>query len=376
MEKIYTCPPLRARDFSLLRVNPYRGFYFNEEVQGTIKTSLLECKISINESPAEVLEKAQAEGKQIILHITGRDKMTFSEALSGIETLGKYLSENKNNAICSLAAVRIDGAFAEKGVICRSKKDFEKLLGCARTEIPAAFPIIIPRESLAKDATRFGIGAYDGFFTDEKTEPHGGIGFNLAALPAGYEPLKRKGFISGEKIIAKCAAEQISALSLSVNFKEENSARNIDRWRGEYVSAEEITKMGVHFAPGYFTAESTDETVRSIFDFIGDHLGYLISITKAVHGENGIFNLTLKNSGFSPAVNLDRLSLVTKGGDEIPCPEWKPEELPGGAEKSFKFTLPPNAEISAVKLCRSLSPNISARFANQMPFENSANILI
>lgn len=98
--------------------------------------------------------------------------------------------------------------------------------------------------------------------------------------------------------------------------KKYNARFSLDEWRDDLVSPEFLTRNHIPFSPNYFINAHGKSVKRSIFEFVRDHLGYRLTLTKGVWpsvaeaGEAFAATLTLVNHGFAAPVNPRPVLLV------------------------------------------------------------------
>jgi len=107
-------------------------------------------------------------------------------------------------------------------------------------------------------------------------------------------------------------------------WKEKYNARySIDEWETEKLDPQFLKKNNIPFSPAYFEDANGKFVSRTILEYIRDHLGYRLELTKGSYPDNTTagksFNATfsLVNRGFATPINPRRVYLVLIDKDKV-----------------------------------------------------------
>lgn len=364
------------------------------------------CKKDLDEKAfgqlKDFLEALRANGKRAVLRFAYETEMDRKKGprnkrlIKHTIQLKKWFSENEELVSETVAVIQagLVGAWGEWHS-AKHRHNPKKTLGAIFDMVPEKLTLQVRTEGLMRKNTSLfesrRVGHHDDFLVGEffkwcyVESPVGSpkakeiLGramytFNDGEMPWGGDKEYNKGFIHGEKMIAMLRAQSLSSLSLTHNYKEKNGTFNMDRWRGEYITPRELKEMGCPYNPNYFRDKDGNEFVRSIFDFIADHLGYQVSALGFEADENEA-KLTLKNYGFALPYHFDVLELVTEKG-AVKAEDYSPEKLLSGMESVFTFKLPENCgRVLGIKMYESRCDSLTLRLANSFEFVDGVNIL-
>ena len=124
-----------------------------------------------------------------------------------------------------------------------------------------------------------------------------------------------------------------TAFDITQNFQ-----LNITSWKSVKLSADLLRELNIRFDERYFRDEQGQEVVRSMYQFVRDHLGYRFNVKSgarfAQRGHTLKYDFTVTNSGFARPINPKAVYLVViregKVVKEIPLDvdtrEWLPME--------------------------------------------------
>jgi hypothetical protein len=102
-----------------------------------------------------------------------------------------------------------------------------------------------------------------------------------------------------------------------------NSRYSLDEWKTEKLDPEFLKKNNIPFSPAYFEDTNGKFVSRTIFDYVRDHLGYRLELTKGSYPDKATagksFNATfsLVNRGFATPINPRRVYLVLIDKDKV-----------------------------------------------------------
>ncbi len=110
----------------------------------------------------------------------------------------------------------------------------------------------------------------------------------------------------------------------SRDWKEKLQARySLDEWKADQVTADFLRENALPFAEEYFQDSQGNPVSRSIFEYIRDHLGYRLALTRgsyprqAVPGQRYHAEFELVNHGFAAPVNPRPVYLALLDGDRV-----------------------------------------------------------
>lgn len=203
--------------------------------------------------------------------------------------------------------------------------------------------------------------------------------------------------MTGLEIILECAHHGMTTMGFWNGYYEVNRATGgpavMDLWQTETITPEILIDNKIVFDPSWFTDDNGNDTPRSAFEFIRDHLGYKLvgEELKAVSDGREIkVSLSLKNYGFSAAFNLKSgFALLDKDYNVIASADaGEPEKWyshnPEDATDTNTPTRTPSAVLKAPKTAGEYhiafylknSMDDGAALSNrEIPFENGMNIL-
>ena len=107
-------------------------------------------------------------------------------------------------------------------------------------------------------------------------------------------------------------------------WKEKYNARySLDEWKTEKLDPEFLKKNNIPFSPAYFEDAEGKFVSRTILEYMRDHLGYRLELTKgsypdtATAGKGFKADFSLVNRGFATPINPRRVYLVLIDKDKV-----------------------------------------------------------
>ena len=195
---------------------------------------------------------------------------------------------------------------------------------------------------------------------------------NDGEMPWGKDKVYKNGYIDGIEMLQGAKLRSLTTMSITHNYTEDNSLYNAHRWQGEILSPAQLQKLSIPYFSTYFS-ENEEKTV---FDFLTDHLGYMLAVEKIELLDNSI-SITIKNNGFALPFGFSEFSLFTHDGSNVR--EYRKDDfdfyaLTAGQTAEFTF----NANCKSVKaigisLKKPIENFSSIRFANRCDFKDSIN---
>ncbi|MDL2256270.1 DUF4874 domain-containing protein [Parabacteroides sp. OttesenSCG-928-K15] len=139
--------------------------------------------------------------------------------------------------------------------------------------------------------------------------------------------------IDPDKTLTILRDHHYSAFDITQNYD-----LNIISWKQKKLTPEKLRQYNILFSEDYFLDEQGNQVVRSLYDFIRDHLGYRLNLLPgaSLKAENDLlkYDLKLTNTGFATVIN-DKpvfLVLIDEQGrvareiklDNVRSKEWQP----------------------------------------------------
>lgn len=149
-----------------------------------------------------------------------------------------------------------------------------------------------------------------------------------------------------------------------------NARYSIDEWKNEKLDPEFLKKNRLPFSPAYFEDAEGKAVSKTIFEYIRDHLGYRLELTKGSYPDKAtpgkafkaVFSLV--NRGFAAPINSRGVYLVLIDKDKVytlakaktdvrkwyPCLPDKRTVLAPEYKLNFKAEIPKNVVPGIYKL--------------------------
>ena len=193
--------------------------------------------------------------------------------------------------------------------------------------------------------------------------------------------------VDGMQMARRLQQQHFTTLSLEHNYREAGyfSDFAMRKWQRQRLTPRILQEQGLRWAPGWFQNAFGKTTSRSLFEYIQDHLGYVVGLVEGravVEGDCLRASGVLMNYGFAAPLAMERLELVLFGPSKRPL-EARPlcavTDLQPGRAVAFETVFPGAA--AAVKGGAGLgvrfvnSAGTSARLCNELPFEAGLNVL-
>lgn len=221
-----------------------------------------------------------------------------------------------------------------------------------------------------------GSAAYGEFLEESRHT------LNDGEMPWGKDKVYMQGVIDGKKMIRCCRERCLTTMSLAHNYREDGSSFNMERWKTELVSGEELTAMGCSFSSFYFQDEQGAPVRRSVYAYLRDHLGYLLELQEAafeVRDGTLHLELSIRNHGFAQPHGFDVLEVGALQGEGMQWTEvsaYRPGDLLCGQCARYAIELPTSsASKVGLRLRNPRAPRLRAFFANDLPEENGVQML-
>lgn len=321
---------------------------------------------------------------------------TTKQIKAHLEEISKWMSEHE--ALGKDTVLVLQAGFFGAWGEWHTAKHFhskKKLLTAIADILPDWLSLQVRREYMKKkipahkNFDRIGyhddylVGVYHKWSTPDAPEfqnfsKESALLLNDGEMPWGKDTSYKNGWIDGLEFLKGCALRHLSTLSMTHNFIEDGKAYNMSRWQGETLSTAQAVELGLPYSTTYFKNSEQEEIERTVFDYLADHLGYLISVKEIAFTENHL-TLTLCNEGFALPYGFSSLSCYVKYKNgmkkHISFSDFQDRALLGGTENRFTaegdFT---NAVAIGFALRKPTAPALSGiRFANDCTFENNIN---
>ncbi len=128
-----------------------------------------------------------------------------------------------------------------------------------------------------------------------------------------------------------------------------NYMTNIAAWKKQFLSAQHFRSNNMYVTDDYFLNKQGQEVSRTAYEYIRDHLGYRIQLSKASfpmtinQGGSADFSIELKNFGFAPLINkrpvylvlIDENNQVWEFLTDTDARKW----LPANSSKNETYTI-------------------------------------
>lgn len=202
---------------------------------------------------------------------------------------------------------------------------------------------------------------------------------------------------TGMEVILELARHRYTCFSQWHCYLEKTDGSGvIQGWiNNETVTPESLDRESILYDPNWFLNESGKQVKRNPYEFIRDHLGYKITLTKATVTDNFVKNgdvnidLKLHNYGFAAAFNMysgfavldENYKVVSevKAGEPNTWYSHDPEDhLDTTALEhtvSAKLKMPEKAGKYYLAFSFKNATGQSAKVSNDMDYENGFNIL-
>ena len=187
--------------------------------------------------------------------------------------------------------------------------------------------------------------------------------------------------IDGMLMAKRLQAQHFTSLSLEHNYRE--SGYFVDyamkRWQTQMVYEKLLKEEGLRVAPGWFKNQYGKNVSRSLFEYIRDHLGYLIMVNEgkvSIEEDKATVHISLVNYGFSAPLGMKKMELVLLDADskvvdvrDVCHMEALQPEVPVHFQTTFLMSpklLQKGAEVG-IRFVNSGGP--PARLYNDVPYE-------
>lgn len=194
--------------------------------------------------------------------------------------------------------------------------------------------------------------------------------------------------IDGFLMARRLHEQHFTSLSLEHNYREAGYFADfaMKKWQKQRLTPRMLKNMGLHYAPDWFCNEFGKAVPRSLFDYIRDHLGYLVGIRSgSVRRENDSLRVcgSLMNYGFAAPLGMERLELVLFGPGKRILESHQlctMMDLQPGHAVDFDVMFP-GAGVAVrpgggfgIRFVN--SAGTPARLVNDLPFEAGMNVLL
>ncbi|HJA83234.1 MAG TPA: DUF4874 domain-containing protein [Candidatus Bacteroides intestinavium] len=132
----------------------------------------------------------------------------------------------------------------------------------------------------------------------------------------------------------------------------QNTELNIRHWKHYALYPEKLDSLQIPYDISYFRNAQGKMVSRSAYDFIRDHLGYRLYLTKASLDKEGgqlVYSIGLKNTGFATVVNPHPVYLLLINAEDevvskvrlegVCAKDWQPYRQTSGNYETIPYTL-------------------------------------
>lgn len=392
----------RAENCRIVQFYVYLSEYLDRPLDGTALSQL-----------KEYLQVLRGKGLRAVLRFAYEEEAdrkngpVTARILEHTGQLGAWMKANETLVYETVAVLQagLYGAWGEWHT-AKHRHNARKLLEAVCRMAPAGLPIqvrTLPIWAKTPPAERERIGFHDdylvgapfkwnsdrGHFGSRRRRAFQALSrtrFNDGEMPWGKDRVYNNGQIDGLQMLGCCANHSLSTLSLTHNYREEGGRFNLLRWQGETITPEQLDFYRCPYHESYFTDGAGNPLKRTVFDYLCDHLGYQLHLSDCrIHRDvkNDSFTheicFTLLNAGFAPPATLRRLCVVITdpAGSRVEYEaSYLPSQLAGGEKAGFIVPVRAGEGDSVgIRLSHPFAPQLSARFANALPFENGCNMV-
>lgn len=195
--------------------------------------------------------------------------------------------------------------------------------------------------------------------------------------------------IDGRGLICQCYEHRLTTLSLEHNYREPDprSPFAMERWKAEFLTQEELHRMGCPVYGAWFADAQGNPIRRSVFDYLRDFTGYhlmLSNLKTQPSGDGMHVQLMVTNYGFSAPFALNTAEFIILGSDggerSYPAQGIDFPSLTACAQQTVSALIPAlrAGDRIGLRLGKHLRSNDTYRWvrtANGVPFEQGVNIL-
>ncbi|MEG2084439.1 MAG: DUF4874 domain-containing protein [Clostridia bacterium] len=142
---------------------------------------------------------------------------------------------------------------------------------------------------------------------------------NDGELPKPANYTQNLGYIDGLEIIKRASERNLSTLSIANNFIENGQSYNIDRWKTEFITMQDLDKIGVNYNPNWFKDRQGNFIKRTVFEFLRDHLGYQLVASNYKQTDSvkdgkktTTIQIMLTNFGMACPLTFDEIHIYAK----------------------------------------------------------------
>lgn len=195
---------------------------------------------------------------------------------------------------------------------------------------------------------------------------------NDGEMPWGRDKTYKKGYIDGFEMVCGVHLRSLTTMSITHNFTEENNFYNAHRWQSEKLSPSWLDDNSIPYFSTYFS----ENEEKSVFDFLTDHLGYMLAVEK-IEIADGEITLTIRNNGFALPFGFSEFTLITDNGiekKEYKNSNFNYDSLTRGNVAEFKIKADTeNLKSIGISLKKPVKDFPSIRFANRCEFKDNVN---
>lgn len=200
-------------------------------------------------------------------------------------------------------------------------------------------------------------------------------------MPWGSDKMMGEKF-NGLDMAKYLSQRHYTSMSLIHNYRDAGPC-TMTYWQDQYVSAATLQANGLRYTPAWFQKADGSTQKKTIFDYIQQHLGYVLGVTKAAATSSASSvqaNVTFENYGFAAPHAMKSLELVLldESGKVVAAKDGgKMAAFQPGKAIEVKATFAvPNAKARYRLGVRFVnSAGTGARLANDCGFQGNVNVL-
>lgn len=143
---------------------------------------------------------------------------------------------------------------------------------------------------------------------------------NDGEMPWGGFTQEPNEYVDGKNFIKQMMEHSMTTLSIKHNYKEtdklQNQTFNIERWKSEYITPQDLIDMHCPYYGSYFKDINGNTINRSIYEYLRDFLGYQLALSNLrVSNDGKEIYFMITNFGMAAPLTLDGFDFVTESND-------------------------------------------------------------
>lgn len=167
-------------------------------------------------------------------------------------------------------------------------------------------------------------------------------------------------------VVKQCVGYGLTSLSIEHNYKEDGQIYDLEKWKNEYLTKEELEKNHFPYNPMLL-----EDNKISVYDYLKFHLGYQL-VASNLKIENSKASFMLTNYGFALPYNYE-MHIYLNDREVKADHEFDFNKLTQFGQDTFTFDY--NNEKISVELVNKRDKNDKIKLYNNIPFENGLNVI-